>query len=407
MKYVIIGSALDGNKGAASMLEAGIQTLSEKDSGAEFTLLSMYPTADNRLNVRKELKILSAKPLYLGLVINPLALFYRLLPPLRPLLRKNRQINAIAEADVYLDQGGITFVDGREVFLIYNIASILPALFIGAPVVKCSQAVGPFKSRVNRFFAKLFLPHVTKIFARGQKTYDSLKKLRLENVELVADYAFSMKITALEAAKAKKLLKNYNYNEKQRNIGVFPSEVLRKKAIKRGQNYEQIIAEFIGKLIARGYVVYMLPHSQKQDPEKRHNNDLPVCNDIYELIENKAGCKYLTEPTSSQQLRYIISQMDMNVVARFHAMVSSLAVETPVLVTGWSHKYQEVLDMFELKDCAFDVSDLSADKLINHYESVLSRKKEIAKLIRKNLPDVRKSSGKQAEYIFELAKKSE
>ncbi|CAN5643267.1 hypothetical protein BH23PAT2_BH23PAT2_03770 [soil metagenome] len=404
MKYSIIGSAIDGNKGAAAMLEAAIQTIAAKDEKAEFTLLSMYPEADKKINTYDNLQIISAKPLYLGLVINPLSLLYRILPPLRPLLRTNQQIAAIAEADVFLDQGGITFVDGREVFLIYNIASILPAMFIGTPVVKCSQAMGPFESRVNSFFAKLFLPHVAKIYARGQKTYESLQKLSLDNVELVADYAFSMNVTKLEAKISDKLLKKNGYDKSRRNIGVFPSEVLRKKAEKLGQNYEEVIANFIDAItVGDDATVYLVPHSQKPSG-KRHNNDLPVCRDIYEFVKNKKQCVYINEPTSPQQLRHIIGQMDINVVARFHAMVSSLAMGVPVLVTGWSHKYQEVLDMFELQDSAFDASQLSVDGLMQRFTDVFQAKQKHEKLIKNNLSAVQASSIKQADEIYEIAK---
>jgi len=406
VKYVIIGSAFAGNKGAASMLEAALQTIGERDSQAEFILLSMYPDSDRKLNSYKNLEILPAKPLFLGAILNPLALLYKILPPLRPILRKQQHIRAISGSDVYLDQGGITFVDGREVFLIYNIASILPALFIGTPVVKCSQAMGPFKSGVNRFFAKLFLPHVAKIYARGQKTYESLQRLNLNNVELVADYAFSMNITKPEAKLAYKLLKKHGYDKKRQNIGVFPSEVLRKKVEKRGLDYEQIIADFIDTLTKdKNTSVYLLPHSQKSDIEKRHNNDIPVCSDIYNLVENKKSCSYITEPTSPQQLRYIIGQMDMNVVARFHAMVSSLAMEIPVLVTGWSHKYQEVLDMFELKDCAFHVRDLSTKKLVKQFDTSFAGRTKTQELIKKNLKRVKDSSKKQADGVYEIAQK--
>lgn len=404
MKYVLIGSALDGNKGAASMLEAAIQTISARDKKAEFTLLSMYPEADEKINAYDNLEILSAKPLYLGLVINPLSLLYRTISPLRPLLRKNQQVEAIAKADVFLDQGGITFVDGREVFLIYNIASILPAMFIGTPVVKCSQAMGPFKSMVNRFFGKLILPRVTKIYARGQKTYESLQKLSLDNVELAADYAFSMNITKPEAIAADALLKRYDYDKKRRNIGVFPSEVLRKKAEKLGQNYEEVIANFIDAItVGDDATVYLVPHSQKPS-DKRHNNDLPVCRDIYEFVKNKKQCVYINEPTTPQQLRHIIGKMDINIVARFHAMVSSLAMGVPVLVTGWSHKYQEVLDMFELQDSAFDAAKLSVDALMQRFTDVFQAKQKHEKLIKNNLSAVQASSIKQADEIYEIAK---
>ena len=409
MKYVIIGSAIDGNKGAASMLEAAVQSLSKKDNQAEFTLLSMYPDSDLSLNYHKNLKIISAKPLRLGLVINPLTLLYRLLPPLRPLIRRNDAVKSIAEADVYLDQGGITFVDGREVFLIYNIASVLPAILVKTPVVKCAQAMGPFKSKINRFFAKLFLPKMSHIMARGAKTHEFTQNIGLKNVTPVADYAFSMNIEKPQARSAKKIFEKYDDKKQRLRIGVFPSEVLRKKAEKKGESYEKHMAQLIDGALERhkGAIVYVIPHSQRKNADKRHNNDVPVCNDIYDLVNQTDRVRYVTEPLNPQQLRHLISYMDVALVARFHAMVSALSVEVPVLVTGWSHKYQEVLDMFELNDCAYEGAAVDTSALLDSLDGIIEQKVEIKKKIAKNLPSVKKSSAQHVAIIQKAAKSSQ
>ncbi|WP_226638598.1 polysaccharide pyruvyl transferase family protein, partial [Novosphingobium profundi] len=165
----IIGSALSGNRGASAMLEAAIEGISRRIPDARFTLFSMYPDEDRALNHYPNLTIVPAGPLRLGIVINSLALLYWLLPPLRSVLARScGAIKALRDADVLLDQGGITFCDGREKFLLYNVASVLPALFMRVPVVKCAQAMGPFRSRVNRLAARAILPRMRLIVSRGR-----------------------------------------------------------------------------------------------------------------------------------------------------------------------------------------------------------------------------------------------
>lgn len=399
MKYVLIGSHFDGNKGAASMLEAAIQTLSEVDRAASFSLLSMYPQGDAELNDHDSLEVLRADPVYLGIVINSLALFYRFLPPLRGLLRRNRSIRAIAEADVYLDQGGITFVEGREVFLLYNIASILPALMIGTPVVKCSQAMGPFNGRLNRFFARIFLPRMTRILARGERTRQHLDSLDLSNVELVADYAFCLEIGQAEAEAAQAVLDRFDFRGTALNVGVFPSEVMRKQLAAQGVDYEAVMAELIDRIIEdHDATIYLIPHSLR-DRDKRHNNDVPVCDDIAQRVRQQQSCRYVTELASAQQLRHVIGKLDLAVVARFHAMVSALSTATPVFVTGWSHKYQEVLDMFGLEDCALAASQISVDAVLAGTARTLENRTEIRNRMQARLPAVRQSARRHVELI--------
>ena len=197
--FSIIGSALAGNKGAAAMLESSIATLTERVDNATFTLFSMYPTEDARLNHYPNLEIVPATPRQLGVTINTLALLYRILPPVRPLLRKNSAaVRALTRSVALLDQGGITFTDGREKFLLYNVASILPALNTRTPVIKCAQAIGPFEGGLNRRVAKIYLPKMERIVTRGAITHRFAEQLGLTNIVRGADYAFSLELDGTE-----------------------------------------------------------------------------------------------------------------------------------------------------------------------------------------------------------------
>lgn len=403
-KFVIIGSTLSGNKGAAAMLESAVQTLGERFPESQFTLLSYLPVERERLlNSYKNLTVLKASPLYLGLVINPLALLHRVLPPLRPLLRKNPQINALASADILLDQGGITFVDGREKFLLYNIASILPAILLNTKVVKCAQALGPFNNPVNHLAAKIFLPKMAAIISRGSVTHQHLEGLGLKNVYAGADYAFLLELSEAEKRAA---MADYKQFFKDSVVGISPSVVMRKKVDASGKDYIGILAEFIDGLIAEGKRVVIIPHSVRVGTDKTHNNDLPLCRELYEHITQKTNCLLIDDELSSQQLRAIIGECSFFVASRFHAMVSSLAMQVPTLVIGWSHKYKEVLEMFELEDWAFGQEKLSAEYLQQQFHALTKNEATIQSLLKKNLPAVKSLALKQVEVIEKIEGRS-
>lgn len=401
----IIGSALSGNKGAAAMLESSIQTLTKQyGKNVTFTLLSMYPSEDSKQNPYPNLEIIDASPLKLGVTINSQALAYKLFPFFRKMIvRKSPAIRALKKADVLLDQGGITFVDGREKFLIYNVASILPALFVGTPVVKCAQALGPFKSSVNRATAKMFLPKMGAIVSRGSITHKYLSGLKLSNVVAGADYAFSLELTDSEKKRA---AKQFELPKTKRPIvGVCPSVVMQKKIEARGGDYVGIMAEFINYLDDKGYAVALIPHSVRTGVAKTHNNDLPLCTNIYNQLNNKDNCLFLDRELTSQELRYWIGCCDLFVASRFHAMVSSLAMQVPTLVVGWSHKYREVLEMFELENRAFDSSKFSLKYLKSQFEDLVANQKEIKAKLVKNLPKVKEKSRLQVQVIADVIDK--
>lgn len=412
MKFVIIGPALSGNKGAAAMLESAVQTITAANPKASFTLLSHYPSADAKLNTYKNLRIVSATPAQLAFVINPLSLAYRLLPFMRKTIRRKQPaIDAIVEADAVLDQGGITFNDGREIYLLFNVATILPALFLRTKVVKCAQALGPFKNPINRITSKIFLPRLATIVSRGSYTRKNLDELGLRNVIDGADYAFSLRVGVKEQKAGEKFLDQPLFARKGLLVGLSPSSVIQKRLTKSGVDYVQMMKDFSNELIARGYNVALLPHSMRKGTNKRsfvslfvgksHNDDVALCREIYSGVSDKSHSMLLDKEIGAQELRVIIGRCDVFVASRFHAMVAALATRVPVLVMGWSHKYAEVLQMFDSENLALDYKGLDTNKLIERLEEIIADRKAIKQRISKHLPAVSTLSEQHVAIIME------
>ena len=403
-RLTIIGSALAGNKGAAAMLESALQTLGERLGEVEFTLLSMYPREDAEQNSYPNLDIVAAGPRQLGVTINSLALAYRLVPPLRRLLRsRSRSIRALTSSQLLLDQGGITFTDGREKFLLYNVASVLPAINVRTQVFKCAQAIGPFESPVNRFAAKTVLPKMRTIVTRGRISQGYGESLGLTNLVAGADFAFALELSGRERAELEKGI-DLSFFEGAAVVGVAPSAVLQKKVDARGGDYVGLLARFIERLQMDGKRVLLLPHSARMGTEKTHNNDLPLCREIRERLGVDGDVMFIDRELTSQQLRYLIGECELFVASRFHAMVSSLAMAVPTLVIGWSHKYREVLEMFDLEEWAFSHEQLTTERLIERYGALVTHREEVERKLARHLPVVKARSLAQADLIAEAVR---
>lgn len=402
MKVSIVGSTFTGNKGAAAMLESSIQELSEKFENIEFSVLSISPNVDKKLNPYKNVKVYNSKPLYLGLVVNPSAIVYRLVPPLRNLIKKIcPEVHEIYTSKALLDQGGITFSDGREYFLIFNIATILPALVLGTDVIKVSQAMGPFKNPINRFFAKLLLPKVKLIISRGARTQAFLDELGLDNTKEGADYAFSLHMTDKSKNSAEKFLEKSNnvFNKNDKVVGISPSVVVKKQMDKIGKDYIGLTSDFINELIKNEYKVAIIPHSVRLNTDRTHNNDLPMSTEIYNNVSNKDSILLVDEELDSQELRYIIGKCDYFVASRFHAMISSLSQKVPTMVVGWSHKYGEVLDMFEMGEFVISYKDIDNKTQIDLFDKLIKSDEQIKGKYENNYKKVMKDSKINTKYI--------
>lgn len=405
MKVAIIGSALTGNKGAAAMLESGVQQLTARRPDARFVLLSMYPRSDAAQNPYPQLRVLDAAPLRLGVVINGFALLHRLLPPLRGLIERSvPEIRALRSADVLLDQGGITFVDGRGKFLIYNVASILPALFLGTPVVKCAQAMGPFRSPLNRLAAKVLLPRMAAIVSRGAVTHEHLEGLGLTNITPGADLAFTLEISPADAQAAEDAVAPGFFGDGP-VVGVSPSAVLHKAALAAGEDYVGEVRRMLDHLTSSGHKVLLVAHSARGATDKTHNNDLPLCREIYAGVQRPELVAFPDTELSSQALRALIGRCDLFVASRFHAMVSSLAQGVPTLVIGWSHKYREVLDMFGLAEWAMSRDGYSDAVFAERFAVLVEQQDALRAQIAASLPAVKEVALRQVDEIVAVAER--
>lgn len=405
MNYVIVGPALSGNMGAASMVTATVHALRDRDPDAKLTLLSYYPDEDRRLGFLPELRVLDARPARLGTLVNAGALLWRILPPLRKLIaRRIPEVAALAEADVVLDQGGISFSDGREKFLLFNLAIILPAFFLGRPVVKCAQALGPFRGRINRTAAKLALPRVRRIIARGAATRSFLDELGLDNVETGTDLAFVMgdpnpdEVTARDV-----MVRTTNaLGGPATTIGIAPSVVVGGKVDAAGGDFDTLMVELIEDELAAGHRILLLPHSFRDDPAKVHNNDGPLVSRIAARIDDP-NLIVVNERLDPGELRHLIGRCDVFVACRFHAMVSALSMNVPTLVLGWSHKYVEVLELFGQGERSIDAGDLDLPSLRAAVDALIADREAIRSEIEAAQADVRDLASRQIDRILEIA----
>jgi polysaccharide pyruvyl transferase WcaK-like protein len=368
-RFVITGGALSGNKGAAGMVIALMQNLSIRYPGARFTLMSYYPKSDQRINHYPNLEIVSATPLALMLLfpITVMAFLVRIFHLPLGALKQISAIRAIIECDLYLEAAGVSFVDGREKFLPLNILWLFLPLALGKPIVKVSQAIGPFKNPINRVLAKVFLPRVRLICARGRQTEAFLLGLGIRNYKVFPDAAFSLNLTDAR----EDLRQRYVFPRKGKSlVGISPSQVVYGKCLRKGIDYPAVMARFVEHLISERYDVVLIPHSVREGSIKTRNNDLPVLEKIYDRMTSKDAVCVVREELTPSELRILIGQLDFFVASRFHAMISALCMKVPTLVFGWSHKYAEVLDDFELSETALDYSNLSPEIVLDGFSSL-------------------------------------
>ncbi len=392
VRVVTLGAAFSGNKGAASMLQAVIDNFSSEVAPCRIDALSIYPGEDRQTNPNPDVAIVSCKPRELLFPMFPIALLVAVLRacriPYGPLCI-TPALRALRDADLVVDIAGISFVDGRGIPILgYNFLMTAVPLLMGKRVVKCSQALGPFRRPLNRLLARLILPRMQAVCARGERTETHLRDLRLNNVVSAADLAFTMKTPNAAKACAADILARRGPGDRP-PVLVMPSSVVDRYCQAQGIDYAQATAAFVDRIIdAHGVDVLIAPHSSRPDDRPTRMNDLPVCRAAYAAVTRKDHCMLVEDDLSPAALRALIARSEMLVTSRFHAMISALATSTPVLVIGWSHKYEEVLRAFGLPECTVDYGALEADALDELFADLFGRRDAVRTQIADALPAV-------------------
>ena len=375
------------------MLQAVIDNLPDHLGPCRFSVLTTYPADDRAEPAQPRVEIVSARPIEVALVLWPLAaLAYGLRLARLPWrwLCRPAGLRALRDADIVVDVAGISFVDGRGIpIVVYNALMTSLPLLLGRPTVKASQALGPFRSPVNRSLARLVLPRLRAVCARGSETEQHLRSLGLDNIEPAADLAFTMHMP--EGA----VVRN-----PRPTVGVAPSAVVAGYCAKAGVDYPSLLGAFVDRMIeARDVDVVIFPHSSRSRVTGGRMDDRPVARAVHAAVTRRERVRLIDDPLGPVELRGLIAGFVLLVTSRFHAMISALATTTPVLVVGWSHKYAEVLSEMELEGCAADWRDADPDHLLQRATDVLDHATDMRAAIAAALPAVIARSTHNYEVI--------
>ena len=407
MRVAMVGAALSANKGAAAMLETVIARQPEVSGPCTFDILTTYPAADAPLvPAGADARVVGLQPLRLALVEFPVALLALVARTVRLPLGwvRTRACRSILDSDVVVDVAGISFADGRGIpITVYNALMTGLPLLLGVPTVKAAQALGPFRNPVNRLLARLVLPRLAAVCARGARTREHLDSLGLRNVTDVADLAFSLD----EAASLPPAVQASVDSLGGPYVVVMPSSVVRRLYESKGNDYVSAVETLVRDLrSSTGLTVVIAPHSYRVGQPEGRMNDGPVCREVGKRLSDDPGVVTVDADMTAGELRRLVSGSRTMVTSRFHAMISGLSTCTPTVVVGWSHKYREVLDDFGLVRFGMDADALSTpDMVVAAVAECLADHDAIAAGISAALPAVKERSALNFTLIDGAARK--
>lgn len=395
LRIVTIGAAFSANKGAAAMLETVIRELPRRFGPCDFRVLTTYPDADKAafpaVPEGSSVTMISYRPVGLVLLHLPCGLLTSASRSLGVSGRwacRTSALRAIHEADLVVDLAGISFADGRGIpILSYNMLMTGIPLLAGAAVVKCAQALGPFRNPLTRLAATVVLPRLEGVVARGELSEKYVRGLSSVKLFRGADLTYALGVDEKAGSTAEQELAQALGPEWGPFHLVIPSSVVQQACARRKIPYISLMAAFIRQLVEAGEEVLLVPHAARPGRPASRMNDIPLVEQLHHAVDSDR-CKAVPKSLNPTVLKGIVQRAEFMTTCRFHGLIAALSVGTPSLVIGWSHKYDEALSDFGLEDWAVDYRTLTEDLLYERYSLLKPQTEAFRASVIEKLPEL-------------------
>lgn len=317
------------NKGAELMLYAVIDAFEQRGIPARFVA---EPVGDYS---RRCAFGLWQKTRYVRKQINWLRPFNLLPSPFRNMLGLVRE----RDIDVVLDASGFSYGDQwNNAVARDRLASTIRTFNKrNVPVVVLPQALGPFTKAANRDTFTHIVKHADLLFPRDSHSFQYASELVPKesrgHIKQCPD--FTNLIKGIESA---------DFDPEQHQVCFIPNSKMVEKR-DDGAQYLDFLVASIEAAISKNSKPFILIH--EQDADRRLTQ---------QILARLSQPVPVLDPQHALKIKWIIGRSKIVISSRFHGLVSALSQGVPVIATGWSHKYQELLNDYDCPQQLFDVS---------------------------------------------------
>jgi len=241
--------------------------------------------------------------------------------------------------------------------LISRVWDVLCARFLGKEVVMFPNSVGPFRTWLGRFLARVALNSMNFILIRDAISERCVNSLEVETSRFLT---FDTAIL-LESGE------DVNFDGFPHPLlGVSPgfyAQSLSKREIDR---YIMEHAKLLDKVIEKyGFFVIFLPHYVSGFP----CDDLEVSKMIWRLMKNKHRA-VIYEACSVETFKAALDHMDLVISSKMHPAVLAISGSVPALCIAYDQKQIGFFELLDLLNCVVTIKDFSCENMLYKIEGV-------------------------------------
>lgn len=306
---------------------------------------------------------------------------------LQNLTKARHLLSHIREADVVIDLNGYALTSKFGLFsMVFWFEGMMLAKLGRTPFVMFPQSVGPFDDWRGRQLVKNLLPHCEDRYVRGSVSKEYLEEIGITDVTVKPDTAFLFE--AKETEQSEDLVNEIG--------GPFATIVPNARLHERWPEYTGEVVELINHVTGdHDKEVLLLPHEYKAD------GDFDDRNVIEEIMSQHSGSEAqihtVSQEFSAEELKSIVGESELLIGSRLHSTVAGTSMEVPTIALGWSRKYYEILEFFDLEEYVWFPEQYDRSSIIDQIDGILEGSSENEEKIKRNIEDVKQ----HARHPFE------
>ncbi|WP_159502493.1 polysaccharide pyruvyl transferase family protein [Microbacterium sp. 18062] len=208
----------------------------------------------------------------------------------------------------------------------------------GVPIVLLPQAFGPFEDQAKREWSRRVLNSASVVFARDRISLEYAQSLRVAaDVRLCPDFTVPLAAPKIPSVSSEQFL------------AIVPNTKLVTTGKISEDSYAKLLIGYADAARKNGINALVIVHDA---------GDAAIAERIASMAQ--MGVFRSDDPLV---LKAALSQAEMVVSSRFHAIVSALSGSVPTLALGWSHKYSELMHDFHVDNWVAGLDEEPEDAL--------------------------------------------
>jgi len=405
MKLLITNAGSFRNKGIETLTKSIINGVSNLNEHAIFKVLT-YDPEYNSLYMDKNENV--------SFVKNPFGRLYEFLG-----LRLNLVISKLgflksikegfdafkwADAIISLTADNFSSFYGSKT-LLANIAPIKTATAFGKKIFLIGSSFGPFETEKDFKVSVEAIKKASLITVRETISLKFLEKIKIKNarVELTADPAFCLEPYTKNLEKT---WLHYNIPSGKTIVGLAASQGIAYYTEYSYAKHLKILQNLVKFLTERlNCHVLLIPHVHHLAV---NSDDRVICEQLLRELDFPKNVTLINLEHSAEEIRAIVSKLDLMIAERMHAAIASLSQNVPTFVISYGVKSKGILgDIFgfdTLENYLLPIEKLDEETLEKKVKFLLHERGNVRKYLKKVMPKFKEKSKRNFTLIMEALK---